>query len=536
MEGSQDNAEKTLKKRKSKRSTRSTDERSSKIKSRKDDKKRDKELPPNSPSPDSSLDEMELLNTQPTINNNNNNKEEGNEKKRKRKRSSENESNKSKIVSSLLAQSDVTVTVNEKKKNINIRSSISLIKSTSNSKPNLFMKRGFLQFFNDEIVTDLVLRFGCANKEYNVHRLIVAHSSCVLYRLLQENPSLKQIEIFTDEVIEDRVSDYVVGYMYTGSILFTENNCAALLSLADKYEMLDLMRKAVEYITDNIERENAIKMLKKALNKDLHRMIEKCIDVIARNFCYIYNSDYTFLPPILFQKILSHPKLNIQTEYELYNEILRYIEGHKEPLTSDQVHMLMENVRFCWFSLKEIDEVYAKGLVSNDLLISALLMKMDRNEIKFNSNHIENQLSSIDCNDVRWQVRENHGITFNYKNLYKQDKNTLGKGILYWLATNGGRSKIVTNPSKSGLVSVMVSSVEKGEEFELVGNNCCEFWTKDVPSSWFSIQFLGERKVKPTSYVLRHGRQYRTDCLRTWDFQGSADGESWITLKRYIFS
>lgn len=517
-----------LKRRKSKRSTRS-DENRNKIKSKKvEDKKRDNLTTPNSPSAESSFDE-EIISSIQTFTTNN--KEEGNEKKeiikKKRKKSSENESSRNKFIH-YTNSSNIN-------KNINIRSSISLIKAPKNEKPNLFMKRGFLQFFNEEIVTDLILRFGCANREYNVHRLIVAHSSCVLCRLLKENPLLQQIEIFTDEVIEDRVSDYVVGYMYTGSILFTENNCAALLSLADKYEMLDLMRKAVEYITDNIERDNAIKMLKKALSKDLHRMIEKCIDVIARNFCYIYNSDYTFLPPILFQRILAHPKLNIQTEYELYTEILRYIEGHKEPLTKEQVNMLMENVRFCWFSLKEIDEVYCNGIVSHELLIGALLMKMDRAEAKIHPKYLVSQLKSIDVDDVRWQIRENHGITFNYKNIYKQDKNTLGKGILYWLATNGGRSKIVTNPSETGLVSVLVSSVEKGEEFELVGNNCCEFWTKDVPSSWFSIQFLGDRKVKPTSYVLRHGRQYRTDCLRTWDFQGSIDGESWITLKRFFF-
>lgn len=37
----------------------------------------------------------------------------------------------------------------------------------------------------------------------------------------------------------------------------------------------------------------------------------------------------------------------------------------------------------------------------------------------------------------------------------------------------------------------------------------------------------------PTHYTLRHGGNYRADSLRTWDLQGSLDGNSWTILRRH---
>lgn len=70
---------------------------------------------------------------------------------------------------------------------------------------------------------------------------------------------------------------------------------------------------------------------------------------------------------------------------------------------------------------------------------------------------------------------------------------------------------------------------------ELVGLTPSELWTKDVPSSWFCVDFGPNSRVKPTTYSLRHGGNYKGDSLRTWDFQGSIDGENWVVLKRFVY-
>jgi hypothetical protein len=388
---------------------------------------------------------------------------------------------------------------------------------------NMFVQRGFLEFYRNPILTDLVLKFG-DSKEYQVHKLIAAHSSAYLYRLLKQNPSPSCIEVSIEEVIEqesDELMDSVISYMYTGAINFTENNCIVLLSFADKYEMNDLMHKAV----DNIERENAVEMLKKALAKNLEGMVDKCIEVIARNFCYIYDADYSFLSPELFNQIVSQPKLNVLVEYELFEEVIKYIRCKGDNITRDQIDTLMQNIRFRWFTTPQIHAVSTMDFIAKELVIEALLLKL-------NDKESDSAIQPFGEISERMRPREKQGITFAYKSHYKNDPMSLGKGILWWLATDGGRSPH-KNPHQMGRVIVQASSVEKGVPLELVGNAPSELWTKDVPSSWFSINF-GDGRVRPTSYCLRHGGNYRADSLRTWDFQGSIDGECWVTLRRYV--
>lgn len=393
---------------------------------------------------------------------------------------------------------------------------------SSHLDPHAFQVRGFLFLYQQGLLTDLTLRFGSSGREYHVHRLIVAHSSRLMYRQLMGEPAPPVIEVFIDEAIEGGESDQVIEYMYTGAIHLTEANCAVLLSLADKYEMMDLMRQAVEYITDNIERANALSMLRQALTKDLRRMIDKCIDVIARNFCYLLQPDFAFLPPPLFRRILAHPHLNVQSEYALYQDVVRYMRDCAYSLDAPAVHGLMEHVRFRWLSLRELQQIYQEGHVSKDLLIETLLVKSDPSQVVY------------DPAERRWQPRLHYGITFPFpKNALKRASHALGQGVLHWLATPGGVGAR-QDLHALGSVVVKVSSVEKGTPHRLLADVAEEFWTEDVPSSWVSIHLTGGRRVLPTAYSIRHGRKYRADCLRSWDFQGSDDGETWVTLRKHL--
>ena len=174
--------------------------------------------------------------------------------------------------------------------------------------------------------------------------------------------------------------------------------------------------------------------------------------------------------------------------------------------------------------------------VPRELLIEAMIGKLEAHE-KGNINNSggkEDISNNESKNNPRLQKRESQGITFEYPLYRKQTDTSLAKGILYWLATKGGRSE-KENPHKTGRVTVSASSVEKGEPMELVGvGTPSELWTKDVPSSWFCLDF-GSLRVRPTTYSLRHGGNYRGESLRTWDFQGSIDGENWVVLRRFLF-
>jgi len=118
------------------------------------------------------------------------------------------------------------------------------------------------------------------------------------------------------------------------------------------------------------------------------------------------------------------------------------------------------------------------------------------------------------------------GIEFEYTSDFDD------RGILYWIATNKGREPW-TNAHLANRIKITASSIEKGNPGDLVSREPSELWTKDVPASWFSIDLGKTRVAIPTTYTLRHGGNYKADSLRTWDLQGSADGQNWTVLKRH---
>jgi hypothetical protein len=74
---------------------------------------------------------------------------------------------------------------------------------------------------------------------------------------------------------------------------------------------------------------------------------------------------------------------------------------------------------------------------------------------------------------------------------------------------------------------VFIISFEKGILADLLSTRENELWSNDVPASWFCLDFGVGRSLVATSYVLRHGGNYRADSLRNWDLQGSQDERHW---------
>lgn len=113
---------------------------------------------------------------------------------------------------------------------------------------------------------------------------------------------------------------------------------------------------------------------------------------------------------------------------------------------------------------------------------------------------------------LRLKKRIPAGLEFEYS--YDFDD----KGIIYYIATNGGREPY-TNPHTAARVRVTASSVERwnmmeeerkrrkkrkthwvvfcrGDVERLVARDPQELWTKDVPASWFTIDLGRSRTVR----------------------------------------
>eukprot|EP00667_Euglena_gracilis_P003362 EG_transcript_3374 len=123
------------------------------------------------------------------------------------------------------------------------------------------------------------------------------------------------------------------------------------------------------------------------------------------------------------------------------------------------------------------------------------------------------------------------GAAFMYKSNF--DTN----GILYWIGCNYGTAEY-RNPADLGLVTVAASSCEHGHVNHAVAHPLFSpkhqtFMTESVPGSWLSL-FLGVQYVVcPTAYTLKNCIITPCHALANWDFQGSRDGATWVTLKSH---
>ena len=120
--------------------------------------------------------------------------------------------------------------------------------------------------------------------------------------------------------------------------------------------------------------------------------------------------------------------------------------------------------------------------------------------------------------------------TFTYKSDF--DKN----GIIYGIATNfgeDGKKTKYSNPVVDKKIAVYASKLKSNSRtVETLCKRSPGRLIAEGERCWVALNF-GALKVTPTAYTLRHYTSWDREALRSWEFQGSTDGQNWITLKKH---
>jgi len=401
--------------------------------------------------------------------------------------------------------------------------STSLNFSSSVANESLF-SGGFISYLENGLYSDIKLIVG--GKHYNVHRMIIGHSSQYFRRLFDsgfQERDKREIELKFEDCGEE--FPVFLRYLYEGNIELNEANSIPLMALSDRFLVEKLKNQCLQFLEKTISRDTCLNFLKQGIAYHMEDVHKRCLRVIAKNFHSMYNLDFWFMPLSIFLELLEHPALAVKTEYTVYVSICNYIEGRQEQLSPEDIQKLFENVRFPFFTLKQLEKAEGNGVVPRFLIIEGLMARLKKVELP--EDEYENQIGGIDRLPIRMTPRDTIGIEFQFHHDFDQG------GILYYIATNGGTENF-ENPSITLRVKMTSSSIEKGHpNFITDYREPRECWTRDVPASWFQLDLGPSRKVIPNYYTLRHGGNYRADSLRNWDFQGSLDAKTWMNLRRH---
>ena len=393
---------------------------------------------------------------------------------------------------------------------------------------NLFDQRnGFQELLQTGKFSDLTLHHVASGKTWNVHRVILAHHSEFFRALLQSDckeTNSSRIELHYED--PERLFGEVLTFLYGGEIVFRPRDVMAYLCLADHYLIEELRLLCTRHLTAVISADNVADVLRQAVR--LHKadsIIDTCVAIVAQNFIYLHHQDFSFLPLPVFLRVLRHKYLSVKAEITVYAAVSAYIDAHAARLQREDVAALMESVRFVWMDYAELERMQQDPRVPPHLLIEALLHRIKLQEDPLQAKLL---LGADGQPNPRLQKRMRYGMRFEPK------AGARDCGILFFIGTEGRlRPEYWINPCLSKEVAVTASSIEKGNLAQLVSRNPGELWTKDVPASWFCIDLGKDRSVIPSHYELRHGRRFKSDCPRTWDLQGSNDGEEWTLLRRH---
>ncbi len=113
-----------------------------------------------------------------------------------------------------------------------------------------------------------------------VHRLILAFSSEYFAEMLERPDTDRRIVLaFPDP---DHVFPDIIRFMYTGDVLISAEKAVPLLAMADHYAITELKTELSAYISKNVRRENAVTLLKKALQFHADKVVRQ-----DRRACWI---------------------------------------------------------------------------------------------------------------------------------------------------------------------------------------------------------------------------------------------------------
>lgn len=236
-----------------------------------------------------------------------------------------------------------------------------------------------------------------------------------------------------------------------------------------------------------MRRENAVTLLRKALQFHADKIVSRCIHVVANNFAYLYDVTYNFLPFPLFVAFVNHKYLNVLREHDLYVHVRAYVQAHPH-LTQLQQEELLSAVRYRWFTTDELIDATREGVVPQKLLLEAAFWRLKLFEPM---SPAEVSMNSIAELPLRLQPRPLYPVVIRFR---PPEKEKIAPGIVDWIGRAAGRREW-ENPHVSGEVVVSASSLCKGVLQDLVTVAENELWSKDVPASWFSIDFGRKRQV-----------------------------------------
>lgn len=230
-----------------------------------------------------------------------------------------------------------------------------------------FTLRRLYTLYDSRELSDIQLKVG--HHKFDAHRLVLCMNSDVFKTMLTSStwPEAQSRRIVLQEDAEcvEAFEDFL-KYLYNGKVQLDGVSVLPLLVLADKYNVSDLSRSCLEYMSDHcspVTEKYIMSWLQYAIMCGYHSVEDICTKYVTVNFeSVIKTSEFQNISKDVLLTFLERSDLVVKSEYSLYLAMTRWLDNHKSENKdiSDQMFIdVMSRVRFPMMNLSQLASLKA---------------------------------------------------------------------------------------------------------------------------------------------------------------------------------
>lgn len=215
---------------------------------------------------------------------------------------------------------------------------------------------------------DLRLLFFSGERVHSLsaHRSVMsAASQYISQRLSEEGASCGTLELRDWSSVGPDTVEAVVEFMYTGHISVTTANVHQVLELAHRFLLAHLKTFCGEFLMKRLNLTNCVSVHLLALTYSLDELAEGATALIRKNFHkVIHNKEFCSLPFKLVRDWLSDSEIAVNSEHELFEVIVRWVNCSFEEREKHFEEM------FGLLRLTQLTPAYLTHVVRKESLVS----------------------------------------------------------------------------------------------------------------------------------------------------------------------
>ena len=310
--------------------------------------------------------------------------------------------------------------------------------------------------YAERLMSDVILVVG--KQELAAHRLILCASSEVFQIMLMStnwSESSERKIVLKESPACEAVFEVFLKYLYTGKISVDYANVIPILQLADKYNVKDLLRVGLDFMSRNVplagKKNQVVSWYQFTTNCGYKHVSHLCLDFIKWNFDLVSRSiDWPNLELESLVLILSSSDIVTLQEMMVFRSLESWLTTRRQEMKERgeeniNLHMerltlqCMEHVRFPMMTPAHLADLLLSPLISRHM--EQMVSRMAAAMAYHRSVNTELILTRVGCNvDIFRNTEDSIANLLKYKNgdklltprLYTEDKYCASLSIDYF--------------------------------------------------------------------------------------------------------